>query len=304
MLTVIAYLIFDVLSIYLFSSDLEDFVPMPFLVTLTSHAVLALIVTIAGIVRAVKNRKMVIISGFFMQLWLLWMAFGVLMYIMGEPTGSLVFLILGGFIVGISYIIAILVKKQKNGDRSNWINYFVLDAVDLMEDVTADYCVRYNKKESNFTEDDYDLIYDYSSYWVLYLMVWLIKKDLYTEHFKNGIGVDTIAKVKSDIFSPKEVLEKTDYTLTNKDIRSDILQFLKSYAQASFENNYHNRYGTDYKEVIKSNQRYYYYINTPEKEDINYCQHFNINTYYELEKKINKAYHDFVQLGFCPAIKD
>ncbi|MEE0060674.1 MAG: hypothetical protein UE295_07600 [Acutalibacteraceae bacterium] len=285
----VAYLIFSILSICLWT-EIDDFVPLSFLVILTVHAVSALTVTVAGIVRAVKNRKWVLISGFFMQLWLLWMAFSALIFIVIPVFIPVVFMVLGVFILVMCYVIAKLAKNPpKRNINPIFKHDFIISAEESIEDAISEYCKLFNKKEYALTDDDFNTIYDYSFNWVLYLVIWVIKNDYYSDSFRYHLGDALIAEVKAGIISPEKLLYKTNGQLTNIEVCEAIKPFLSVYSESADSSSYWN----DYLEVIKYEQSRFAYVIPKDGEFLEYCIDFNINIYYGIEDRINRAYYYF-----------
>ncbi len=288
----LAYLIIAVLNMYIFWVTDDNSVPMPFFIAITVHAVLALVISIAGIVRAVKKRKWVIISGFFMQLWLLWMVFSVVMYIAVQGLFPFVFLAFG---VLVFIMVRAISSLTKNAPKSKFItgfnNAFILSSEDSLDDAIREYCMQFNKTEKSLTENDYDLIFNYASNWILYLIIWIIKNDYYSDNFKYYLGDALIAQVKADIISIDELIEKTSGILTDAEVCKEVQLFFSEYSDLLRYDSYWN----DYLYVIKAEQSRYAYVLPADGKYLEYCIDFNINIYYDIEERINRAYYYFRQ---------
>lgn len=289
MLASVAYLIFAVFSIVIYLVDSVDYVPLYFLIIMAVHAVAALTVTVAGIVRAVKKCKWVLLSGFFMQVWLAWTAFWVLLLILMKVLYPAIFL---GFSVLIFIVIHAIANLAKNPQKSSFISgfnsLFILSTEDSLVDTIPEYCKKFNKDEKFLTESDNDLIFEYAFNWVLYLVIWIIKNDYYSESFKNELGDALIAEVKSDIVIPEKLLGVTSGMLTDSEVCEALKPFLSEYAESYRKGSYWE----DYLEVIRSEQSRYYYISSDD-EYLKYCINFNMNIYYDIEDRINRSYFNF-----------
>ena len=288
----IAYLIFAAISVYIFGVTDDDSVPMPFFITMTIHAIFALVISVAGIVRAIKNCKWVLITGFFMQLWLVWMAFSVAIYIAVQVLFPFVFIVFGILVYIMFYAIS---KTFKNAPKPKFIsgfnNIFIFSCEDTLGDAMCEYCMQFNKTEKSLTEKDQDLIFDYASNWILYLIIWIIKNNYYSDSFKSELGDNLIAQVKADIISTEELINKTSGILTDAEVCAEIKPFLSEYSEPLRNDSYWN----DYLEVIKAEQSRYSYVIPANGNYLEYCIDFNINIYYDIADRINQAYYYFKQ---------
>ena len=289
MLADLAYLIFSILSICLWR-EINDFVPLSFLIILDVHALSSLTVTVASIVRAVKKRKWVLVSGFFMQLWLAWTAFNLLLFIVVPIFLPIIFLLFNIFILVISHIIT---RISKNPPKYNKIfrNDFIISAEENIDYAISEYCKKFCKKEFALTEYEFNKIYDYAFNWVLYMVIWVIKNDYYSDSFKYHLGESLIAEVKSGVISPEVILYKTNGRLSDIEVCEGIKPFLSVYLGSLDSDSYWN----DYLEVIKYEQSRFAYVIPKDGEFLEYCIDFNINIYYGIEDRINRAYYSFQQ---------
>lgn len=155
------------------------------------------------------------------------------------------------------------------------------------DDAAREYLKKSGKKDLyELTEEEKDIIYNYTLMPIAYFFYWLLDKGLMSEKFNNYYTRNEIEEVRSGRVTPLEFLVKQrDYTFLREDISEKILPFVDRYfAKPRAYNSYSESFIFDYYEFIKNPNRFYYVVD------------FSWDTCRQLCTRIGERYEAFLKV--------
>ena len=166
----------------------------------------------------------------------LWLLYG-LLFKFDLGKGWKIFFIVIYIISGLSTIVNEL-KKLKNIDGQRTTIPFECDKVKYYWDKACSiYCEQYKKTVETLTEEDKDMIWEYSAHHILIFLTWLIENEFLSDLYKDDqYEIDMIKQKKMSGF--EFLMNNLDGALLREDISKEVIGFVDSYYFHAFLKSY------------------------------------------------------------------
>lgn len=278
-LKVMQYIWFSLLGIFEFvmcigiigatlSGD-EPIEPISAAIVLTFGFALLTMINIGGIARLAGNKKFVFFSTLLMKLFTAVVALTAVGYLVSGPEymEAYIFLLFVSLGLGLgAYFFGRFTDKTSpiepySGNMGTVFSAFTCDKAEWSWEVAAKEYFGGNFISDEISESESDRIFDYAAMPIACYLCWLLRRDLVTEAFYEGLPDNLVAKVKSGFEDPLELFSCMDNTLTRDMISSKAHYFTDAYYWSEKTNGAYNNdtygYQFDYFDIMGEGKNYY-----------------------------------------------
>ena len=276
------------LMILAFLTDQNNFISLAVMLYLDSILIIA--ISICGIYRCIKNKKIAVISTFIMKLYsmcitiILWIPFT-----SDDILRDLLFTAMLLFIfVGALVIVEVSVKRSRKKKEAILPeeNYFGFDPKTDIDAATDEYCILLMTTKQKLDSMSLSAANDFAYIPSAYIVIWMIRHGFVID--RDGKINELTGILKTNyMMGDDPVISLKSYTgcrLRIEDISPEIVPFAKNYFSRlpPFPIDASRRmYIFDYYDIVRNKDHRYY------------CVHFSWKIYRQIEKRINEAYFSF-----------